>query len=144
MEYPLGFKSGMGNCGIVAIAAATGATYDDVWEWFRVRNNRPGQWRGSTSPRDYMAAFSNFSKNESRKIFEGRVSNKKPGQQRPIPLHYWASIYNRKFPGATFVLSSTNHTMMLKDGILLDNWEIKPVNEHKSRGRRITDAWIIE
>lgn len=144
MEYPKGYVKGLPNCGIVAIAAITGQEYDEVWEWFRKRNKRPGQWRGTTYIRDYLDALHYFGKTESRAIFEGRKNARNLGEQRPMPLHYWVRIYSAKYPGKKFLVSSCNHTMAVEDGIVLDQSGIKPVNEHKSKGRRVTNAWIVE
>lgn len=145
MEYPKGYVEGLPNCGIVAIAAITGQEYSTVWEWFRVKNNRPGQWRGVTYPSDYLEALSAFGKPNSKFIFEGKKTSKKPGEQRPIPLHYWVSIYMKKYPGKKFLVSSTNHTMAVDEhGNVLDQSGIGPVLKHKSKGRRITEAWIVE
>lgn len=145
MEYPKGYVEGLPNCGIVAIAAITGQDYTTVWEWFRKKNKRPGQWRGATFARDYPEAFAALGKNESQLIFEGKKSAKKPGQQRPMPLHYWVRLYNKKYPGKKFIVCSTNHAMAIdENGIVLDQSGIKPVNDHKSKGRRVTKAWIVE
>jgi hypothetical protein len=144
MEYPKGYISDLPNCGIVAIAALTGQEYRTVWEWFRKKNKRPGQWRGATFASDYPEALAALGKKESRLIFEGKKSAKKIGQQRPMPLHYWVSIYSKKYPGKKFLVNSCNHTMAVENGVVLDQSGIKPVNEHKSKGRRITKAWIVE
>lgn len=144
MEYPKGYVAGLPNCGIVAIAAITESDYNDVWEWFRKRNKRPGQWRGATYKKDYMDALAHFGKKDSELIFSGKKKNKKPGLQRPIPLHYWVGIYSKKYPDAKFLVSSSTHTMAVENGVVLDQSGIKPVKEHKSKGRRITDAWIVK
>lgn len=144
MEYPKGYVSGLPNCGVVAIAAITEAPYEDVWNWFKKRNNRPGQWRGGTFHRDYIAALASFGKPESVQIFNANKKDKKPGVQQPIPLHYWVSIYSKKFPDSSFLVSSHNHTMAVKDGIVLDQSGIHPVKLHKSKGRRVTEAWIVK
>lgn len=145
MEYPKGYVEGLPNCGIVAIASITGADYNEVWNWFKRKRNRRGQWRGSTSKYDYDEAFKQFGKNDSFNIFTARKTNTKIGQQRPIPLHYWVSIYRKKFPGKKFIVCSTNHTMAVDEhGNVLDQSGIGPASEHKSKGRRITDAWIVE
>lgn len=144
MEYPKGYIEGLPNCGIVAIAAATGQDYKVVWEWFRKKNKRPGQWRGGTFTRDYAEAFKALGKNESIKIFDGKKKAKKIGEQRPMPLHYWVRIYSLKYPGKKFIVSSCNHTMAVENGIVLDQSGIHPVNQHKSKGRRVTEAWIVE
>lgn len=144
MEYPKGYVAGLPNCGVVAIAAITGKDYQDVWNWFRVKNKRPAQWRGSTYSRDYAEALSALGKTNSSLIFTGRKSASKPGQQRPIPLHYWVRLYSKKYPGKKFLVCSCNHTMAVEDGVVLDQSGILPVNEHKSKGRRVTQAWIVE
>lgn len=144
MEYPKGYVSGLPNCGVVAIAAITGKDYEEVWNWFKKRNNRRGQWRGRTYIKDYIPALNEFGKVESKLIFQGKKRATKIGEQRPIPLHYWVRIYSLKYPGKKFLVSSCNHTMAVEDGIVLDQSGIQPVNQHKSKGRRVTEAWIVE
>lgn len=55
IELPDGFISGLPNCGVTAIAAATGASYPDVWEWFRTINGiRRGNWRAGPITRTIL------------------------------------------------------------------------------------------
>lgn len=146
MEYPKGYiESGMGNCGIFSIASLTEKEYLDVWNWFRHKYDAPGQWRGSTKSSDYLEALKHFGKSESKKIFYGDRKNKAIGKQRPVPLHYWIGIYSKKYPGKRFLVCSSTHTMAVDEfGNVLDQSGIGPVKFHKSKGRRITEAWIVE
>lgn len=144
MEYPKGYVSGLPNCGVVAIAAITDTPYEEVWNWFKKRNNRPAQWRGGTFHRDYIAALSNFGHQRSEQIYNAPKHTNKPGVQQPMPLHYWVGIYGKKFPDAKFLVSSHNHTMAVQNGIVLDQSGIHPVKDHASKGRRVTQAWIVK
>lgn len=144
MEYPDGYVRGLPNCGIIAIASLTGTHYDSVWNWFKKRNDRSAQWRGYIYKKDCLDALHNFGKIESKKIFEGDAKNKGIGEQKPIPLHYWVGIFGKKFPNSKFLVKSNNHFMAVDGDIILDQSGIGPVKFHKSKGRRITDAWIVE
>lgn len=68
MEYPKGYVEGLLNCGIVAIASITETDYSEVWNWFKRKRNRRGQWKGSTSKYDYDEAFKQFGKKDSFNI----------------------------------------------------------------------------
>lgn len=132
MEYPIGLGN---DCGIVAIAALTGKPYDEVKDWFKTKNNHPAQWRGRTSIDDYMDALTELGKPDSYKLHT---------LLRPMPLHMWSRIYCRRYPGKKFLVASTRHTMAVQDGIVLDNTDVRHVNEHPSKGSRIKNAWMVE
>lgn len=141
MEYAKGCPTDktLPNCGIVAISSATETTYDYVYNWFKQTEKRPNQWKGATYSHNYLSALKACGATNSKEVFNARGEKKKP-----IPLKYLVRMMDRKYPGAKFVVCSCNHTMAIHNGIVLDQSGILPVNEHKSKGRRITNAWIVQ
>lgn len=121
---PAGTPLGLGNCGLVAIAAATGYSYTHVEQWFR--NERPGRngnWQGSTRTYEYPLFFGRHGVDADRME---SVHYSSPLIPRRMSLKRWATVYAK--PGVLYLVVTTGHVQVVRDQHVLDQSVQEPVH----------------
>lgn len=98
-------------CGVVALAAATGITFDEAW-WRLAKFYGPN-WGGRTHDCHRHAVMRDLGVKTARVRFRGRK----------VTL---GSILGRLQPGVRFVVRTTDHVQIIADGMVLDQQGIRP------------------
>ena len=130
-EKPCGFALPDGarlgpNCGVTAVAIVCGITFDEAWTSLRFGRNR--NWKGRTTVSDWLRVL------VSRNVpFEVRLP-------RPTTLQHWATFYAK--PGTTYMVRTTGHVQVVKDGWVIDQLGPRRVSQFWGRRKRISH--IIE
>lgn len=136
MKSPVGFVEGLPNCGIVAIAAATGTPYDDVWRWFKQRRGHNGNWKGRTHSIDYLPALRHFGKTLSYRDswFDGTR----------LRLDDVGALIALE-PGQTCIVRVRGHVVLMRGVMVLDNWHPEPrhVVDHPRRGAFVKEVFVV-
>lgn len=136
---PDGTVTGIGNCGVVALAAATGMSYASVWEWFKTKGGRTAHnWLGGTTWKERQAflqdnriAFDIYTGIDVRRDF-GRIN-----LQSLCRLD--------EFKGYRLIATTTGHVQAMQDGLVLDQTtpEAVPVAAYWGRRKFITNIVVL-
>lgn len=115
MSLPAGNRTGP-NCGVTAVAAFTGVSFDRVWKLIAPRKG-PG-WRGTTYPHDRAAAL---------KALGADTVTVKMARVR------LQTLVNRLPWGRTFMVHTTGHVQVVRNGIVMDQGGPAPIAEYRFR-----------
>jgi len=110
------------NCGVVAVANAVGETTDNMMQTFRQVCKRDGRWQGRTN----YVMRRKVLKHLKVKFTEKRAS----GSLKKFVE--WQTARDKKY-----IVTLGDHIVFVCNGIVHDQHEIKPANEHKSAGKRV-------
>ena len=110
------------NCGVVAIANAIGETTDKMMETFRKVCKRSGRWQGRTNYNDRRRVL----KHLNVKFIE------KNGSGSLRKFVEWNTSPNKKY-----IITLGDHIVFVCNGIVHDQHEIKPAEEHKFANKRV-------
>lgn len=130
-EKPTGFALPQGarlgpNCGVTAVAVVCGISFDEAWNALRFGRTR--NWKGRTTVSDWIRVL--MSRNVSHEV---RLA-------RRTTLQHWTTYYAK--PGVTYMVRTTGHVQVVKDGWVLDQLGAKPIGLFWGRRKRLTH--IIE
>jgi len=114
-------------CGITAISVFTGARFDEVWNF--VKSRKRGNWKGSTYHSDQKAALKRFNRGRTVAV---KVTSRKT-------LERFAREDAR--PGVAYMIRTTGHQQVLKDGIVADQRGSTHVSEYWGRRKRVVHFW---
>lgn len=131
-EYPADFVKA-GNCGLVALSIATGTPLAQVTEWFRVKENRRGNWQGGTHPSNYNAFLQSVG---VWPVFHRY--NTKERVRTVGDFCEWKAADSR-----FFIVGVTKHVVLVKGGWICDQNELAPANLHWCRNKRVMESWEI-
>jgi hypothetical protein len=126
LSHPDGMKRGVSNCGVVALAVATGLPYQEVHSWFAARKR--GNWKGSTRAKD-RARFL-----EEKRIEFEAIGDEPEHQGTLQSFAAWARYHA---PGRTFIVTTTGHVQVVRDGQVLDQNYVGPAPGYPLRRKRI-------
>ena len=110
------------NCGVVAVANAVGKSTDKMMETFRQVCKRDRRWLGRTN----YAMRRKVLKHLKVKFTEKRAS----GSLKKFVE--WQTARDKKY-----IVTLGNHIVFVCNGIVHDQHEIKPADEHKFAGKRV-------
>lgn len=117
-------------CGIVALAFATGADFNDVWNWFKAENNRRGNWRGRTNHEQYEACAKHF----------GRTLE----SMRETGMTLQKFVEFCTAPSGKYLVRVSGHALYVEGGMVVDQCQCETAKEHPSARRRVKNAWRIK
>lgn len=105
LKLPEGTVRGLGNCGVVALAAATGIPYREVWDWFAKR--KPGNWKGSTRMSERL-----------RFLAEHDIEYEWVKMPRRMTLQTWVSLpqYQGLAKEGPVMVTTTGHVQVVHGG----------------------------
>lgn len=134
LAYPADFNPAWRNrpiCGVLACAVAAGVSFQASWDWHAAFGNRDGgahrsSWRGAT----YRWRYPHMLKQHGKWLV--RADPYKP----IVPGSFDAKS------GRLYLVRSSGHAFILKDGWLLDQTGCAPIYSHRCRKRRI--HWALE
>jgi len=110
------------NCGVVAVANAVGETTDKMMQTFRQVCKRDGRWQGRTN----YVMRRKVLKHLKVKFTEKRAS----GSLKKFVE--WQTARDKKY-----IVTLGDHIVFVCNGIVHDQHEIKPADEHKSASKRV-------
>ena len=129
LALPLGCRRGP-NCGVTAVAVATGKTFDEVWNYIRAKFYSGKRWQGGTRERERAAALSHF----------GRWNLTLPVKGKPS-LQQWVKSHAQ--PGAIYIVRTAGHVQVVKDGWCLDQSGPAPVASFWGRRKFVTHITLV-
>ena len=118
------------NCGVVAVANATGATVSEMMDSFREIFKLSTKWKGRTS----ISQLSRMLKLWDRPNKVKRVSG--------YTLERWVDMETVK--GKAYIVRTGNHFQYVKDGIVSDQHMTAPVSEFRGNRKRVTHVIEIK
>lgn len=110
------------NCGVVAVANAIGETTENMMDIFRKVCKRDGRWQGRT----YC-----FERRKVLKHLKIKFTEKK-GSGSLRKFVEWNTSASKKY-----IVTLGDHTVYVCNGIVHDQHEIKPADEHKFANKRV-------
>lgn len=125
MALPEGVPHGP-NCGVTAMAVITGKPFKEMWTRMGARYS--GNWRGRTNIGDLMSIL-----DQEGIKYDLRYS---------IPINLTTFVRTRAKPGVTYMVRTSGHFQTVKDGWVVDQGGLKPIDKHWGRKKRLTH--IIE
>lgn len=132
MHYPADMVFHLPNCGLVALSIVTATPLLEVTEWYRTTFKMRANWRGRTHHKDYAQWF------QRKGIWTNHVTYPKDRVRTIGDFAEW----NTK-PGKFYMVLSSGHIMVAKDGWVADQWAIAHANRHPNRNRRVKMSWEI-
>lgn len=128
MKHPDGMIYGLPNCGIVACAIASGLHYNAVWEWFKKRNNRRGNWKGKTWHTDYSAFLD-----------EHGIKHRYYHPERQTLKRFADTLK----PSRLYMIRIRGHIVCAQGGITIDQFAAMPISDHFMARRVVKNVWEI-
>ena len=115
-------------CGVTAVALFSGASFSDVWDFIAKRKR--GNWKGSTYHSDQRAALKQFNKGRTVAM--------------AVPQRMTLKTFAEKhaLPGHIYMIRTTGHQQILKDGYVVDQAGKKPVDEHWGKSKIVKHFWV--
>ena len=110
------------NCGVVAVANAVGETTDNMMQTFRQVCKRDGRWQGRTNYVMRRKVLKHLKVTFTEKRASGSLKK----------FVEWQTARDKKY-----IVTLGDHIVFVCNGIVHDQHEIKPANEHKSAGKRV-------
>ena len=126
IQQPDGMPSGKPNCGVVALATTLNLPYDKAYNY--LRRHKGAGWKGSTKVSDLL---------DGVKALGGKYTEISSGGT----LKKW--IEWNTIPDATYLIRVSKHILAVRNGIVVDQSEVLPVDEHHFRRCRVTHAYKI-
>jgi len=125
MEFALPSGAFMGpNCGVTAVAIAAGVSMSKAWDLFTANYNKSPKWRGGTRHRERLAVLDQL--NVTYREFE------------PKRMTLTAFAASTNGDNKTYMVTTTGHVQMVRNGQILDQRGAVPVNQHWGRRKFIS------
>jgi hypothetical protein len=115
---------GRPNCGLVALAHFTDENYDRVERF--VRKLRPGNWKGVTFRKDYLAFFARIGLPVVYQQYDRR--------EQQLTLAQW--VEQVAAPGRRYFVVTTGHAQVVYDGYVIDQHDHAPVHVSQFHWKR--------
>jgi hypothetical protein len=125
IAQPEGMVKGLGNCGVVAVAACAGVPYATAWDRLKcitARRTRGRTWTGGTFYHERTVALAELG-----------VDYTVHHLGRGMLFRTWARTQAK--PGVTYMVTITGHVVTYRDGVFMDQSGSGPV-ETSSVGRK--------
>jgi hypothetical protein len=132
IKYPENMVFHMPNCGIVAMAICARVPYEKSYEWFRLKMNKRGNWRGKIN-HIHCAEFLRL-----QGIWFTWTKYDKARIRTIGDFATWGAK-----PGVLYAVRSRGHLMTVKDGWICDQSSIATARVHWCRNKRVLDTWEI-
>ena len=120
------------NCGIVALAATTGYTVEDITAWFRKTYRKTNRWQGRT----HLGQLLHFIR-KHKGLAAKRVA---PGGS----LKTWVENETALSTQRGYIARVGGHFVAVIGGEVIDQYETKPAADHWASSTRVTDAIEVE
>ena len=121
------------NCGVTAVAIASGASFTRTWNLFKsIAPRRYGKrWKGATYDGDYQRVLDKLGID---------CTSYRPTVLRS-PLHRWIAEHTK--PDTVYIVVTTGHAQVVCNGTVIDQSGPKPVAEHWGRRKKVKFALHI-
>lgn len=136
LEYPDGFQFEKHNkkpiCGVVSVAICAGVSLEVARATLRADYIRRGgqRFRGGTNQAQRGRALSLLGVQFETHTLVGKMN-----------LRNWYAKYGK--PGVLYSVRVTGHVVTVKDGMVIDQHRHKPIWEHKSGGKMVSQWFVI-
>jgi hypothetical protein len=132
IAQPEGMVKGLGNCGVVAVAACAGVPYDTAWELlqgYTAKRTGKRKWTGGTFDHERAKALDVLGVARELVHFNR-------GQFRT-----WART--QALPGRTYMVTITGHVVTYKDGVFMDQCGSGPVATSTVGSKMLRSIYLI-
>lgn len=134
MALPADVKMGP-NCGVTAIAIVAGVSFNKAFAFIRDASGRAANWKGTTCIGDRRKAFHHF----GIKVAEIDVPTRREGR---MTLRTWIDHRARK--GVTYMIDTTRHVQVVRDGVVTDQRGKKPIADYWGKNKIVTRVFVIK
>ena len=116
------------NCGIVALAATTGHSVEDITTWFRKTYRRTNRWQGRTHFGQLLHFVRKHKGVEAKRVAPGGS------------LKTWVENETALSTQRGYIARVGGHFVAVIGGKVIDQYETKPAADHWASSKRVTDA----
>jgi hypothetical protein len=132
IAQPEGMVKGLGNCGVVAVAACAGVSYATAWDILKAHAARrmgKRKWTGGTFHYERAKALDVLGvKRELVRFNRGQFRT-------------WART--QALPGRTYMVTITGHVVTYKDGVFMDQCGSGPVETSFVGRKMLRSIYLI-
>jgi hypothetical protein len=114
-------------CGVLAVAAVSGRSFQEVWDWMAPQMGP--KWKGATDHEERARALNHFG------VRFGEL------RRCCMPLRWFVRLVAR--PGITYMVRTTKHVQLVRDGWVMDQSGVVPAAEHWGQRKRVTYYVVI-
>ena len=141
IPLPAGFdESGVGNCGVVALAIACGVAYQTMWSHFAAKQKKPSAWKGSTYHSTYSPTLEKFGVTYKHTSYEKPTSlfSRRSGSNMSV-----ADFALRAKANTTYLVRVRGHVLILRNQFYFDQRGGFPLGGARGAGQKVLDVWEI-
>ena len=128
------------NCGVTAIAVASGISFDRVFKMFQTssenRNNK--RWRGATYDYERRRIMDVLKIKYKTLTFKEILAQ--TGKGRPT-LQKFIDLATRK--DELYIITTTGHVQVVQNGWVIDQGGPKPISEYRARRALVCNVEVI-
>jgi hypothetical protein len=117
------------NCGVTAVAIAAGVSMSKAWNLFTANYTMSSNWRGGTRHNERLTVLDQLN-----------VTYREFKSER---MTLTAFAANTKGDDKTYMVTTTGHVQMLRNGQVLDQRGVVPVGKHWGR-RKFINKPVLE
>ena len=127
------------HCGVQAVAIVAGKSLNEMLTYFKqtrpiARGNR---WSGGTRHHDRVAVLDDIGA-----AYDVMTRNDMPGyERRKINLAQFVARFAK--PGKVYMVTTTGHVQLVKDGVVLDQGGPKPIAEFRGRRKYLSADVLV-
>ena len=134
------------NCGITAIAVATGISFDKSWNLHKQVNfrKRDGRWKGSTHDGERKLVLHKLKIKFVNHIcynkfnFKYKKSSVVPFSHYPITLRKYIELNCNKT--STYIITTTGHVQVVKGKSVVDQGGVKTIEGFWGRNKKVVSV----
>lgn len=130
-EVPAGANKETPNCGVVALAATTGYTIEDITSWFKNNTGKTSRWKGRLSWR------------ELQKFLSAQGIRIKEAHRPRGTLKTYVENNTVTSTDRGYIIRTGNHFVAVIRGEVIDQTECKLAADHWAARKRVSHAMEI-
>jgi hypothetical protein len=120
------------NCGVTAVAVLAGVSFQTAWDQIALIANRDGKWKGGTRHSERLAALNLL----GVRYTEIHI----PRKMRLRTVAAWTMTT----PGVRYMVRTTGHVQVIRDGIVLDQAGPVAAALHWGRNKLVSNITRID
>jgi len=134
LALPEGARIGP-NCGVTAMAIAAGISFDSAWDLLERVDRRSKKFTGATFDADRERAYKKLGLKTTKINWKDRYDIAKKKGNLNLTLRNFVEWGTAK--GKTYIVTTTGHVQVVKDGWVIDQGGAKPIEEFHGKAKHI-------
>jgi hypothetical protein len=122
--------SNMPLCGVHAVAHVADKSVKEMFYMFKRRFNKPGQWRGRVTHQERGIMLNQLGIEYKHVV--GTTGT----------LSRWVDWHTSK--SETYIIETSCHVQVVRDGVVTDQSETKPIDKYRWKRARVVRAIVIK